>query len=452
MITFRSTAQPAAVASGDLTFTEPSGAAQGDLLVVVIAYRDTAAFAAPSGWTLEKQESSGNTSTTTNTSIGSGLVAWIIRGGSAPALTFTRTGGDVAFGRIAAYKGVHQGNPARTSSSNTLAANSATVTTAALSVEAGDLIVIGACGADNTTASAYLGATDPLANHFKERGDNNTTTGADTTVALADAVARKQGSTGTLQYTAGNSSRHVCIAVAFRPGSNLHRVPMVFSESISAGTNSFATGSFTPPDNSLLVVLAGCDKDGSDANNNGNQTANVSITDSAGLSYTKRATGIGSAQTGGEAHIWTAPVGTAVSMTITLDHGVNTIAGYFIEVLAYINGQYRQAASFEPTGTGAQNATFASAPYTTSDCYSLACDGQGVSYTVGSGCILQRVDTLSGSTTYFSEQRDGVATTTMGWTVGSFSANGASLAVIEISGRPAPAPYSRPPIPFRSAI
>jgi hypothetical protein len=72
----------------------------------MIAYRSNAAFSLPSGWNLvATQQSSGNTSTTTSTAIGSGLMAYCVYdAASPPGYTFTRTGGDVAYGHLAVYR------------------------------------------------------------------------------------------------------------------------------------------------------------------------------------------------------------------------------------------------------------------------------------------------------------------------------------------------------------
>lgn len=90
-------ATAAEVASGDLTLTEPAGVQAGDLLIACIAYRGSAAFSLPAEWSLLRQVSSGDTVSPTG-GIGSVLMAWINRGGSTLALTFTRPAGDVALG------------------------------------------------------------------------------------------------------------------------------------------------------------------------------------------------------------------------------------------------------------------------------------------------------------------------------------------------------------------
>lgn len=216
------------VTSGNYSPTVPAGGQKGDLYVAIIAFRDSASFTAPSGWTIHAQQSTGNVSTTTSTSIGSGLIASTIRGDSNPANTFTRTGGNVAWGRILIYRASNGTPEFMASSSSTAAANATALSTAAIDVTSKDtLIVAGFCGADNTTVSAFdatdpsvaSGATNtttaPTINTWYERADSSTTQGADTALGVADAVKEGTGSTGNIICTAGNSSRHVMVAAAF---------------------------------------------------------------------------------------------------------------------------------------------------------------------------------------------------------------------------------------------
>lgn len=223
----------AEAASGNLTLTEPAGVASGDLLVAAISYRSNAAFTLPSGWSLvATQQSSGNTSTGQATSIGSGVMAYIVRGGSAPDLTFTRTAGDVALGHIVAYRGGHA-TPYDTGSANTMPSNSLTVTTPSLTTaEADELLVAAGCIQNNFTASGFLAATDPAissgtttntstpptAGTWLRRVTNVTTTGADVGIGIADAIKATAGATGTLQCTddTGTAGRPVLIVGAFK--------------------------------------------------------------------------------------------------------------------------------------------------------------------------------------------------------------------------------------------
>lgn len=222
-------ASTSAAAGGNLTITIPLGGQKNDLYIAVIAYRNNAAFTAPAGWTIHEQQSTGNTSTTTNTSIASGLIASIVRGDTDPGNIFTRTGGDVALGRIFIYR-ASNGRPVfMASSSSTAAANATALSTAQLNVTSKDtLIVAGFCGADNTTVSTFDAATDPTiasaatdtaspptAGTWFERADTGTNTGADTALGIADAIKATTGLTGSITCTAGVSSRHVMVVAAF---------------------------------------------------------------------------------------------------------------------------------------------------------------------------------------------------------------------------------------------
>ena len=217
------------VASGNISPTLPADGQKGDLYVAVIAFRSDVAFSAPAGWTIHQQESTGNTSTTTSTAIGSGLIASIVRGDEDPANTFTRTGGNVGLGRILIYRATAGTPEFMVSSSSTAAANATALSTAQLDITSKDtLIIAGFCGADNTTVSAFDAATDPAtasgatntttaptAGIWYERADSSTNAGADTGLGIADGVKATTGLTGSITCTAGNSSRHVMVAAAF---------------------------------------------------------------------------------------------------------------------------------------------------------------------------------------------------------------------------------------------
>jgi hypothetical protein len=230
----RGIAGPITVASGNINAAgsgEPTGAAAGDLIIVCIAYRSNAAFSVPdASWNIvATQQSSGDTDATNG--IASGLMAWCVRGGSAPNYTFTRTGGDVAQSYILAYTGGHASTPYDTGSANTLGSASATATTGTITTaEAGELIVAMSSHGDTYTSSAFDAATDPATDSggssdsstaptngtWLRRGTASTGTGADTGIGVADAVRASAGATGTIQCTVGGSARHVMIAGAFK--------------------------------------------------------------------------------------------------------------------------------------------------------------------------------------------------------------------------------------------
>lgn len=331
-VTFVAISGATIVASGDITLSEPAGVAEGDLLVACIAYRSTAAFTLPSGWSLvATQQSSGNTSTTTSSSVGSGLMAYIVRGGSAPSLTFTRSSGDVAIGRIAAYRGVDRGNPYDTGSANTLSSNATLVTAPGITTAADDeLLVMACCYSDNTSSSLQRAATEPLQSSWHERADSNTSTGADTGLAVADANMLVAGSTGEFRYTC-SSSRHVCIVGAFRAApTNIAVRRLVVAQRQSGGSNTpLTTGSFTPPNNCLLVVAVSLERE------NGAHTG-VAISDSTGLTWTSHVSAV--ADDGVwffDLSLWTAQVGTAASMTVTVSETTSNDAVH-LQVFAVV--------------------------------------------------------------------------------------------------------------------
>lgn len=220
----------------DITLTEPSGVQEGDLLVAFMSHRSTIGFQLPSGWTQKVlDESSGNTSTTTTSSIASGEMFYTIRGGSAPTLTFTKESGtgNVGLGRIVAFRNVDRVSPIRSAISTTLAANSATVvTTGNISPLKHDAVLAVFAGADNVTWSAEQINGTPTS--LSEVADAGTNTGADTSLAVGYAIMGSDISTQTVQATASASSRHVVMVLDIKPA------PSVFAPSLYGQRNMTA--------------------------------------------------------------------------------------------------------------------------------------------------------------------------------------------------------------------
>lgn len=220
----------ATVTSGNLTLNEPAGAAQGDLLIAMINYRSNAAFTMPSGWALcAPTQNTGDT--VTSGGIASGMMCYIIRGASAPANVWTRTGGDLGNGVIVAYSGVDTSSPLDgTGTSNTLAVAATACTTASITTTQADSLIVSfnSCG-DNFTASAFRATnpatssttvtdttTAPTAGAWLRRLVSGTNTGADGALAFADAVRSTAGATGALLSTTSNTARSVSMAAAFK--------------------------------------------------------------------------------------------------------------------------------------------------------------------------------------------------------------------------------------------
>lgn len=192
----------------------------GDLLIANIAYRDSVPFTVPAGWSLVAQESQGNTSATNTTAIASGIMAYIVRGEENPDLTFTRTGGSVAQGRVQAFRGVDPANPFIGGVSATMAANGTIVQTTAGLTTARDnaLIVIGACNAVNgSSVAADMKALDDPQTGWTERCDDSTAVSPTTQQAFGDAIKAAAGDTGILQWRNSATTRAVIIAAAFNP-------------------------------------------------------------------------------------------------------------------------------------------------------------------------------------------------------------------------------------------
>jgi hypothetical protein len=218
------------LSGGNLTLAEPSGIAQGDLQITCIAYRDSAAFTVPGDWNLvATQQSSGDVDITNG--IASGVMMWTVRGASAPTLTFNRTGGNVALGRIIAYSGGERTTPSDTGTANTLAVEATTFTTGTFSTAVANELIVActAAGDEPDAASAFDAATDPTtasgatdtttaptAGTWIERADSSTATGADTALAIADAIRSSAGATGQIQATSAGGSRGVMIAGAWK--------------------------------------------------------------------------------------------------------------------------------------------------------------------------------------------------------------------------------------------
>jgi hypothetical protein len=336
---------------GNLTLTEPTGAQAGDLLVAVISYRSTPAFANPTDWaTIATQQSSGNTTANSTSSIGSGHMAYIVRGSSAPSYVFTRTAGDIARGFVLCYRPTAGLVAAYdTGSANTLASASTTVTTGTISpAHADSLLVMACCSARNASASAQRAATLPLQSGWHERGDSSTTTGADCGIAAADATKLTAEATGELRYTQSSSARHVCIVGAFY--TTVADAPVRKLEIGALNGNneqaSYTTASFTPPNNSLLVVVLSASTD------NGDLRSGTGVSGGS-LTWTSRcaagATNVyASVNYYSTIEIWTAPVTTGASMTVTV---TPSQTADFFDVEVYSITGHNVASPVGATGT-----------------------------------------------------------------------------------------------------
>ena len=159
------------------------------------------------------------------------MMAYHVRSDAAPALTFTHpVAPSVAMGRIVAYRGGNVWSPFDVGIGAKTAINITAVSTTGLTTgEANELIVKGVCSGRNSAFSAHAatnpatssgaGAVQtgaPIVGTWQERQDALTTTGADTALAIADAIRGTAGATGNLTTTATVAGGHAQVAGAFR--------------------------------------------------------------------------------------------------------------------------------------------------------------------------------------------------------------------------------------------
>jgi hypothetical protein len=184
---------------GTLVLTEPAGSATDDLLVACISFRGATAPSIPTNWNLIRRTTvTGNTTANSSNSIGSGLMAWIKRGATAPNLTFgsvsTQQFPNLAFGCIVRISGQDLIDPIAGSSVNTLVTAATTVTTGAYTrsfttATADDYIEIMLCMGgqeQRTTAgpwSTQQYITGPTS--MTEIAQSSNTAGGDGSIAVA---------------------------------------------------------------------------------------------------------------------------------------------------------------------------------------------------------------------------------------------------------------------------
>lgn len=193
------------------------------------------------------------------------------------------------------------------------------------------------------------------------------------------------------------------------------------------GTGGFTTGSFTPSANSLLVVTCSIVTFYGDTNASGSLT----ISDSAGLTWTAIAN-VGNATSWSSGlRAWRAPVGASPSsMTVTVDCGANSI--YVYQVAAHDWTGYDTSSPTGATATGgssgstglgtdgAVSITLSGAPASDSYCVgALACDFSAAgANNVTHGTGWTEIHDFRGPGNWEQHQtqeRTGSTSTTVGW-------------------------------------
>ena len=206
------------------TFNLPAGANQNDLIVVCFAWRNTATItinttAGDAGWNTVAAVATGNINTTPTNSIGSAAMYFKVRGTTDPNTTFTYSSSPNCWlVNTFCFRGVNTANAFADGNSynqtaTAVLANCGPVTTASN----GSLIMFMVGGGSDTTASGWTNVTNPNTALWVELHDSLTTTGGDTTLAVASAVMWASGTTGVFRVTMAANSRHSTVVGAFNP-------------------------------------------------------------------------------------------------------------------------------------------------------------------------------------------------------------------------------------------
>lgn len=233
--------------SGVLTLSEPSGATTNDLLVACISFRGATTPSIPDGWTIvNRTQVTGNTSTNPN-SIGSGLMAWIKRGTTAPDLNFGAVAGEqfpnLAFGYVVRMDGQDLTDPLAGTSVNTLSnGGNGLITTAGYDFSyipdpnqsfTNKYIHILLCiGGQEVTWSLQDVLIGQLITNLTEIGESTSTSGSDGSIAVARGNELTTGP--VIEFSATTSSinaRHSLIAATFgspRPSATGYSFSTIF--------------------------------------------------------------------------------------------------------------------------------------------------------------------------------------------------------------------------------
>jgi hypothetical protein len=151
------------------------------------------------------------------------------------------------------------------------------------------------------------------------------------------------------------------------------------TSAFGGGSGSITSPSFTPSNGSLLVVM-GCLQVQSSP---GWPFTNMTITDSAGLTWTARTGWQPSTPEFGEfwlnVRIWTAPVTTGVSMTVTVGTSAGNINSRFVAIIDYTDydtgSPTGATAAADLVDDGAASLTLSGAPATTSEIFAALVHG-----------------------------------------------------------------------------
>lgn len=206
------------------------------------------------------------------------------------------------------------------------------------------------------------------------------------------------------------------------------------------GAGAYTTASFTPSDNSILVVVCAAIQ----TSDTGMEGTDLTITDSAGLTWTSRAATTGSPAWSYGCRIWTAPVTTGVSMTVSVDCGAFSMEFYRVEVFDYTSDTGSadvggNAAGTDADGDGAASITLSATPATSSHVLAVCMTGLGGAsgtITSGSGFTEVNESVMTSWAVVETETRTGSTSTTVDWVdvlATGTGFGGSVLAAVEIT-------------------
>lgn len=204
-------------------------------------------------------------------------------------------------------------------------------------------------------------------------------------------------------------------------GQTLTRTERLYETSgTSFGTGAFTTGAFTPSNNSTLLCVGKAEQN----NNGGLAGGDVTITDSAGLTWTSQEATVASPGWSYGMNAWTASVTTGVSMTITLDAGAANIYAYNAECHDFTDSDTANpvggtAIGDDADGDDAFNITLDSAPAASSILmaflFNPPASGPAPSVTPGTGWTELNESFLANWAMWQSQTITGVTSTSVDW-------------------------------------
>lgn len=181
------------------------------------------------------------------------------------------------------------------------------------------------------------------------------------------------------------------------------------------GTGAWTTSSFTPSNNSLLVAIAGLIENAGTTDPSGALT----VTDSAGLTWTARANAGAATTWATGIRVWTAPVTTGASMTVSFDCGTRNSYQYFGAIFDYTG--YDSGSPVGVTGSdgaiafdGADSITLSGTPAADSEVIGAIYKDNGGTSTEGTGWT-ELADIINGNQSMYVQSIVGLGSTSVPW-------------------------------------